>query len=271
MKAKLGYVGFLFSSPVSVSVSFASPVVPSVLCFFFFSLRSCLFFLVPCSGSPLLSVFPRFFSVSPRLLRSLFSAVRGSFFVSLPPSFPRFFQSLRLAFSGPQFFFLVSRPLSPPFLSPGFFSAFSLVFLSSLFRWFGVCSWRRIIRLTNACSFPAPHLRFENKGKAGLLSFCSLPISLFLGPLSVFVHAPHWPLGSALFSPPPSLSPGFFRPFSPFRSLTVFPFFLPPALSHLLWLYSQRMPSNSTIETASKPLLQKPFLWKETKKATADF
>jgi hypothetical protein len=31
------------------------------------------------------------------------------------------------------------------------------------------------------------------------------------------------------------------------------------------------MPSTSTIETASKPLLQKPFLWKETKKATADF
>jgi hypothetical protein len=47
---------------------------------------------------------------------------------------------------------------------------------------------------------------------------------------------------------------------------------IPPcALSHLLWLYSQRMPSISTIETASKPLLQKPFLWKETKKATADF
>jgi hypothetical protein len=69
-----------------------------------------------------------------------------------------------------------------------------------------VCSWRRIIRLTNACSFPALHLRFENKGKAGLLSFCSLPISLFSGPLSVFVHAPHWPLGSALFSPPRALS-----------------------------------------------------------------
>ncbi|KAL9396746.1 hypothetical protein Peur_010999 [Populus x canadensis] len=34
-KAKLGYAVFLFSSPVSVS--FASPVVPSVLCFFFFS------------------------------------------------------------------------------------------------------------------------------------------------------------------------------------------------------------------------------------------
>jgi hypothetical protein len=31
------------------------------------------------------------------------------------------------------------------------------------------------------------------------------------------------------------------------------------------------MPSISTIETASKPLLQKPFLWKETKKAMADF
>ena len=45
----------------------------------------------------------------------------------------------------------------------------------------------------------------------------------------------------------------------------------PTALSHLLWLYSQRMPSISTIETASKPLLQKPFLWKETKKAMADF
>jgi hypothetical protein len=43
------------------------------------------------------------------------------------------------------------------------------------------------------------------------------------------------------------------------------------ALSHLLWLYSQRMPSISTIETASKPLLQKPFLWKETKKAMNDF
>jgi len=114
MKAKLGYVGFLFSSPVSVSVSFASPVVPSVLCFFFFSLRSCLFFLVPCSGSPLLSVFPRFLSVSPRLLRSLFSAVRGSFFVSLPLSFPRFFQSLRLAFSCPQvfFFFVAFRSLA---------------------------------------------------------------------------------------------------------------------------------------------------------------
>jgi len=41
----------------------------------------------------------------------------------------------------------------------------------------------------------------------------------------------------------------------------------PLALSHLLWLYSQRMPNISTIETASKPLLQKPFLWKETKKA----
>jgi hypothetical protein len=38
-----------------------------------------------------------------------------------------------------------------------------------------VCSWRRIIRLTNACSFPALHLRFENKGKAGLLSFFCLP------------------------------------------------------------------------------------------------
>ena len=47
-KAKLGYAGFLFSSPVSVS--FASPVVPSVLCFFF-SLRSCLFFFRPCPGS----------------------------------------------------------------------------------------------------------------------------------------------------------------------------------------------------------------------------
>jgi len=87
------------------------------------------------------------------------------------------------------------------------FSAFSLVFLSSLFRWFGVCSWRRIIRLTNACSFPALHLRFENKGKAGLLSICSLPISLFLGPLFVFVHAPYWPLGSALSSSPPVGSP----------------------------------------------------------------
>ena len=43
-KAKLGYAGFLFSSPVSVS--FASPVVPYVLCFFF-SLRSCLFFSPP--------------------------------------------------------------------------------------------------------------------------------------------------------------------------------------------------------------------------------
>jgi len=43
-KAKLGYAGLLFSS--LVSVSFASPVVPSVLCFFF-SLRSCLFFSSP--------------------------------------------------------------------------------------------------------------------------------------------------------------------------------------------------------------------------------
>jgi len=32
-------------------------------------------------------------------------------------------------------------------------------------------------------------LRFESKGKAGKLSFCSLPVSLFLGPLSVFVRA----------------------------------------------------------------------------------
>jgi hypothetical protein len=59
-------------------------------------------------------------------------------------------------------------------------------------------------------------------------------------------------------------------------SLSRFPWFcfrLPPpsALSHLFWLYSQRMPSIFTIETASKPLLQKPFLWKETKKAMADF
>jgi hypothetical protein len=30
---------------------------------------------------------------------------------------------------------------------------------------------------------------------------------------------------------------------------------LPLVFSHLLWLYSQRMPSISTIETASKPLL----------------
>jgi len=194
------------------------------------------------------------------------------FWVSSSLSFPQVFSVSPPGFFGsPVFLFWFLVPCLLLFFPLGFFSAFSLVFLSSLFRWFGVCSWRRIIRLTNACSFPAPHLRFENKGKAGLLSFCSLPISLFLGPLSVFVHAPHWPLGSALFSPPPSLSPGFFRPFSPFRSLTVFPFFLPPALSHLLWLYSQRMPSTSTIETASKPLLQKPFLWKETKKATADF
>jgi hypothetical protein len=87
-----------------------------------------------------------------------------------------------------------------------------------------VCSWRRIIRLTNACSFPALHLRFENKGKAGLLSFCSLPISLFLGPLSVFVHAPHWPLGSALFfssSVAHSFSLFFF---APSRSLIFFGF-----------------------------------------------
>jgi hypothetical protein len=52
------------------------------------------------------------------------------------------------------------------------------------------------------------------------------------------------------------------------------PSFFPLALlmlSHLLWLYSQRMPNTSIIKTASKPLLQKPFLWKEMKKATADF
>jgi len=64
-------------------------------------------FLLPGSGSPLLSVFPRFF------------------------------QSLRLAFSGPQFFFLVSRPLSPPFLSPGFFSAL----ISSLFLCLTESDW----------------------------------------------------------------------------------------------------------------------------------
>jgi len=85
------------------------------------------------------------------------------------------------------------------FRVPRFCSSFSPGFFSALLRWFGVFSWRWIIRLTNACSFPALHLRFENKGKAGLLSFCSLPISLFLGPLSVFVHALHWPVSSALF------------------------------------------------------------------------
>jgi len=99
------------------------------------------------------------------------------------------------------FFFLPSDLLFLP-----------LFFLNSLFRSFGVCSWRWIIRLTNACRFPALHLRFENKGKADLLSFCSLPISLFLGPLSVFVHALHWPLGSVITSgfsvmPPGSVSP----------------------------------------------------------------
>ena len=70
------------------------------------------------------------------------------------------------------------------------------------------------------------------------------------------------------FSPVSGFLSGFsFRFLSPW----FFFFFLLPALSHLLWLYSQRMPSISTIETASKPLLQKPFLWKETKKAMADF
>ena len=54
--------------------------------------------------------------------------------------------------------------------------------------WFGVCSWRRIIRLTNTCSFSALHLRFESKGKAGMLSFCSLPVSLFFGPLLFSEH-----------------------------------------------------------------------------------
>jgi hypothetical protein len=91
-----------------------------------------------------------------------------------------------------------------------------------------VCSWRRIIRLTNACSFPALHLRFENKGKAGLLSFCSLPISLFLGPLSVFVHAPHWPLVSALF-----FSSSVAHSFSFFCSLLSFFF---PLWPFVLWL-----------------------------------
>jgi len=69
--------------------------------------------------------------------------------------------------------------------------------------------------------------------------------------------------------------PGFFFfsvQFPPFFVLCDSSFFLLlTALSHLLRLYSQRMPSISTIETASKPLLQKPFLWKETKKATTDF
>jgi hypothetical protein len=51
-----------------------------------------------------------------------------------------------------------------------------------------VCSWRRIIRLTNTCSFSALHLRFESKGKAGMLSFCSLPVSLFFGPLLFSEH-----------------------------------------------------------------------------------
>jgi len=122
-------------------------------------------------------------------------------------------------------FFLVYLFPGLSSLSNGFlFSCFLLWFFCSSvlcflgffqfsFRWFGVCSWRRIIRLTNACSFPALHLRFENKGKAGLLSFCSLPISLFLGPLSVFVHALHWPLGFALSSSAfffSSVLPGFF-------------------------------------------------------------
>ena len=121
-----------------------------------------------------------------------------------------------------------------------FFSVSPLGLFVFLLWWFRVCSWRWIIRLTNACSFPALHLRFENKGKAGLLSFCSLPISLFLGPLSVFVHALHWPLGSALSSPHS------------------------PALSHLLWLYSQRI---ATIWNDFHHLLQQRLLRRKTKKA----
>jgi len=127
------------------------------------------------------------------------------------------------------FFFLPSDLLFLP-----------LFFLSSLFRSFGVCSWRWIIRLTNACRFPTLHLRFENKGKADLLSFCSLPISLFLGPLSVFIHALHWPLGSVITSgfsvmPPGSVSP---------LVLWFFSFLSPPVCSSPLFFFweNQRLP-----------------------------
>ncbi|KAJ6904598.1 hypothetical protein NC652_022578 [Populus alba x Populus x berolinensis] len=64
--------------------------------------------------------------------------------------------------------------------------------------------------------------------------------------------------------------PFFVSLFSGFISLFSFPavhgFFFPPVFSHLLWLYSQRMPSISTVETASQPLLPETAR-RKTKKA----
>jgi len=97
------------------------------------------------------------------------------------------------------------------------------------------------------CSF-IPHSLYPLSLVFFLLApLCCFSVSFFSGPLCLFSLRPL--VFSCLSQPLGSVIPS------------------PLALSHLLWLYSQRMPNISTIETASKPLLQKPFLWKETKKA----
>ena len=101
----------------------------------------------------------------------------------------------------------------------------------------------------------------EKKTSPTSVSFVLFDLSVF--PLC-FSVCPLF-LGSSSFRFCPVFSPVV----SPVLSFFFFP--SPPSLSHLLWLYSQGMPSISAIETASKPLLQKPFLWKETKKAMTDF
>jgi hypothetical protein len=121
-----------FSRYPASSASFLHPPLVAFLCglLCFFEKKqgneSLLWFL----SVPLLS----FSSVSLRLLRSLFSTVRGSFFVSpvffflvlwspvsgffallfspIPPSFPQFFLPCRMAFSCPQCFFFPPVPLA---------------------------------------------------------------------------------------------------------------------------------------------------------------
>jgi len=128
------------------------------------------------------------------------------------------FVSLFVASCAPLFCASASSVLSPAlgvYLFCSVFLRFSSLFFSVSFLvspwWFGVCSWRWIIRLTNACSFSALHLRFESKGKSGMLSFCSLPVSLFLVP-SLFSFV----LSVFFFRVLPLSPPTFLRPFSSF-------------------------------------------------------
>ena len=81
-----------------------------------------------------------------------------------------------------------------------------------------------------------------------VLSFFCFSGFFFFCSLGFFSRSPFHP------------SPGFFLPFMAFSFLVFRPGLASDSFS----------PSFSFVETASKPLLQKPFLWKETKKAMAD-